>query len=57
MNQPKTTNRPSPVVTRAQALIKLKSLGVVFEETTKPFTKDSKNTSLMGNYNKRIVMK
>ena len=56
MNQQASTNRPKSV-TRAQTILKLKSLGVVFEETTSPFTKESKNTSIMGNYDKRIVMK
>ncbi|MFB5089496.1 hypothetical protein PGC35_20310 [Psychrobacillus sp. PGGUH221] len=40
-----------------QVLSNLKRLGVRVEQTKKPFSNESKNTSLMGNFEKCIVIK
>jgi hypothetical protein len=43
--------------TASEVLENLKNKGVKFENTTAPFSKESKNVSLMGNHNFRIVIR
>ena len=60
MNKKKSkfANANIPIVTADQVISNLKNLGVVFEESTKPFgKKDNNYPSAMGNYKKRLVIK
>jgi len=51
-------NDQRPQVTHEQLMKTLRNMGVKFEQTSKPFSKDdNKHTSIMGKYNKRIVIK
>ncbi|WP_455919507.1 hypothetical protein [Priestia megaterium] len=52
------SNSPMAIVTADQVILNLKNSGVVFEENTKPFAKNDNNyASIMGNYEKRVVIK
>lgn len=46
-----------PQVTRAELISKLQRKGVQFENTKNPFSKGSRHTSLMGNFEKLIEIK
>lgn len=46
-----------PQVTRAELITKLQRKGVQFENTKNPFTKDSRNISLIGKFEKLIEIK